>query len=428
MITIQFLFFVFNPIFSSEDIIMKELNKKNPIPEEDHNLNVTDELISQDPLLDEPLLNVLQQNESPLNEPPLNDSLPNEPPPNEPLPNEPPLNEHLPNEHLPNETLPNGHLPNEPPSNVPTSNEPLLNEINELIQKYSSSTITNLIMSFYDIILKEVYKRAIGYNITCKNGKYIRFASFEKNPLKDNQFFNNITEGYLSSNKKMSYLWLHNISKGYKIYKISKKQKIDRSMKFIFISEVIPSSDDIHFIWKIYNEIKHFDEYKNKYIVISITENGKNQNNFIKNIVSNKFTDIYLEPMNDEPGSIKIHTSGISTEKIDKNIQNFLYKISVYNGENTEIVIIYTPTLSLNLKLIKENESENTLKISLSNKIANQDLQIIFSYNNPWNPKITLDNEELSYKPDIGASVFKEIMKINDSPYSNFFIFSRDFI
>ncbi|KAG0439921.1 hypothetical protein DMUE_2116, partial [Dictyocoela muelleri] len=254
-------------------------------------------------------------------------------------------------------------------------------------------------------------------------GKYIRFASFEKNPLKDNQFFNNITEGYLSSNKKMSYEWLYNISKGYKIYKISKKHKIDMNMKFIFISEVIPSSDDIHFIWKIYNEIKNSDEYKKKYIVISITENGKNQNNLVKNIVSNKFTDIYLEPMNDEIGSIKIHTSGISTEEIDKNIQNFLYKISVYNGENTDIVIIYTPTSSLNLKFIKENETENALKISLSNKIANQYFQLLFSDNGSGDLVVMLNNKKLDYTADIGISAFKEIMDINDEPDSDLYYY-----
>ncbi|KAG0440863.1 hypothetical protein DMUE_1445 [Dictyocoela muelleri] len=379
---IQFLICIFWLVFTSKNENKDELNGNGIISNKEHNPNIT-----------ENSLNITENN--------LNNSEKN--------------NSNSSENYSSNVTEGANYLNYTPP------------EILEFFEKYVypneeelfdiETTMADLIQSFANIIVKGILKKAFDYQLKWKNGKYIRFTSYDK-PLNISDFVNKIHRGYISLNTNISYSWLYNICKRKNyIYDINDDFIINNDSKFVLYSQAIPEFDDINFIWNIYNMIKECPEYSDKYIFVTILLNNEKDNNICNNIQSINFTEIFFNFQNDIfPHHFNI--SGLYAEKLIKNFQYF-YKITLNKPTDGDVfnLTLNTPTLRLQLKLKERSEHKKFLDLTVINKIMNKEYKIIFLKMKEGNLKVTVNKKKIKYLPKLEAKIFEYIMKINNNPY-----------
>lgn len=277
-----------------------------------------------------------------------------------------------------------------------------------------------IISLFSDIIIRDVFERALSYKMSCKAKKYIRFSLID-DPLKMNEFLHNALPGYFSSSKKVTYNWLRKLKKEC-AYNTDNIKHISGKHRALFFSQVRPVLEEINLIWNVYKKIKNYYKKSDALILIHLTL-GDDKGCKIRNHDKCKqFTEINISISNNLNYTLcnSIQLRGNYDKDLEDEISTFFYGIYLKEVDFGFELLLNSSVLNISLKSKRININKNKLILIVRNKVTQKTHRISFSFFNLELTKVTLDREELELKPSLVGNLFISITKVTGMPFYDF--------
>ncbi|KAG0439188.1 hypothetical protein DMUE_2606 [Dictyocoela muelleri] len=281
----------------------------------------------------------------------------------------------------------------------------------------NSLNLKNFIHLFVDKIVRLVCTKTYEYKdqFDCSE-RHIRFTSFDN--LEDLKFFmTNIKDVYVTSSNIMTYEWLSNTLS---FSKNDLNRQNYTSQRFFFVSQIIPKTDDINIIWRLYNKIKNSDKIMNKRIVISLTIGDSNGENIRKLDVSSDFGEIIMNFSKNTiiPPICEFDTRGYFFDIIGASFQNYIYGIDFYTFLNNFTLLLNTPILGMRLKSQKKTHVGDLYTLTVINYHKECMYYINFTFKDFNLTEVTLNNEQVNLHNELFNNLFTSLAKLFETPFS----------